>query len=64
MDFAAHIRERDGKEQSVAEHCKNVSEMAAEFAGKFDNAEAARQIGLLHKVGWKKLLICINVHFR
>lgn len=49
--YAAHIRESDGKEQSVAEHCKNVSEMAAEFAGKFGNAEIARQIGLFHDIG-------------
>ena len=50
-DYAAHIRESDGKEQSVAEHCKNVSNLAAEFADKFENAEVARQIGLLHDIG-------------
>ena len=51
MNFAAHIRESDGKEQSVAEHCTNVSEIAAEFAGKFGNADVARQIGLFHDIG-------------
>ena len=25
MDFTAHIRESDGMEQSVTEHCRNVA---------------------------------------
>ena len=49
--FAAHIRENDQKEQTVEEHCRNVAELAATFAGKFGNAEFARQVGLVHDIG-------------
>ena len=28
MDFTAHIRESDGMEQSVTEHCRNVAALA------------------------------------
>ena len=31
MDFTAHIRESDGMEQSVTEHCRNVAALAESY---------------------------------
>ena len=44
MEIAAHIRETDGREQSVAEHAKGVATLAvwrSRFAGQFRETAGA-----------------------
>ncbi len=48
--YLAH-RSEDGREQSILEHAKNVSELCAEFAAPFGAEELAKQIGLAHDIG-------------
>ncbi|MCI1956455.1 MAG: CRISPR-associated helicase Cas3' [Oscillospiraceae bacterium] len=48
--FAAHIRE-DGTVQTVAEHLKNVAELAKRFAEPFGAGDMAYQCGLAHDIG-------------
>ncbi len=51
MVFAAHIREKDAKVQTVAEHCKNVSEIARKFGRRIGIGSICEISGLLHDIG-------------
>jgi len=47
----AHIRERDGGEQSLLEHSENVRRLCSEAARKVGLARLAELIGLMHDMG-------------
>lgn len=49
--YIAHISADGQRKQTLAEHEKNVAELAAGFAAVFGRAEEARQIGLAHDMG-------------
>lgn len=49
--YIAHIRESDGKIQSVQEHLLQVSELAGQFGKKVGIENLARLAGLLHDLG-------------
>ena len=49
--FTAHIRENDKKVQSVSEHSRSVSDLAAEFLRTSSLSEVGRLAGLLHDAG-------------
>lgn len=51
MQFLAHYRESDDKEQSVEAHLKEVSIISGSFTGKIGLASIGRLIGLLHDLG-------------
>lgn len=51
MEFAAHIRQKDGSVQTVAEHCKNVSEIARKFGSQIGIGSICEISGLLHDMG-------------
>lgn len=51
MSFTAHIRETDGREQSVAEHSKGVSVLAKRYAASVGLEHMAELLGLLHDAG-------------
>lgn len=42
MDFTAHIRESDGMEQSVTEHCRNVAALAESYGESVGLGKLAR----------------------
>lgn len=50
MTYVAHISE-DGREQSIAEHLRNVSATAGKFAEPFGAGKYAEMIGLAHDIG-------------
>lgn len=50
-NFDAHISEDRLRRQSVAEHCKNVAELAAAFAAHFGAEDCGRAAGLWHDIG-------------
>ena len=47
----AHIRRADGAEQSLEEHCRNVSRLCERAAAPLGLAKTARLLGLLHDMG-------------
>ena len=47
----AHIREYDKKEQSVYDHCHNVGDLCAEYAGPLGAENIGKLQGLLHDIG-------------
>lgn len=50
--FTAHIDKNDSsRKQTVAEHCLNTAQRAAEYAGKLNLSGTARLQGLLHDMG-------------
>ena len=51
MEFAAHIRKNDDSVQTVAEHCKNVSEIARKFGSQIGIGSICEISGLLHDIG-------------
>lgn len=51
MAFAAHIRQTDGKEQTVAEHVKGVAALSKKYAANLDVEHLAVLQGLLHDAG-------------
>lgn len=51
MGFAAHIREKDGQFQTVAEHCENVSEIARRYGERIGISTICEIAGLLHDIG-------------
>ncbi len=51
MEFAAHIRPKDNGIQTVAEHCKNVSEIARKFGSQIGIGSICEISGLLHDIG-------------
>lgn len=51
MEFAAHIRQKDSCVQTVAEHCKNVSEIARKFGGSIGIETICGIAGRLHDIG-------------
>ena len=51
MEFAAHIRQKDDSVQTVAEHCKNVSEIARKFGNRIGIGSICEISGLLHDIG-------------
>ncbi|MGN0692366.1 MAG: CRISPR-associated helicase Cas3' [Oscillospiraceae bacterium] len=51
MEMTAHIRETDGKEQSVFSHLEQTAALAEGYAGKIGMESFARLQGLLHDVG-------------
>ena len=48
--YVAHISE-DGRSESVDEHCRNVADLAAEFASVFTDSEQGRLVGFYHDYG-------------
>lgn len=50
-EFYAKSREPDGKQETVYEHCKKVSQKAAEYGAPLGIAEEARVTGLYHDFG-------------
>ncbi len=58
MEFAAHIRQKDNNVQTVAEHCKNVSEIARKFGSQIGIGSICEISGLLHDIG--KLIYKFN----
>ncbi len=51
MEFAAHIRQKDNNVQTVAEHCKNVSEITRKFGSQIGIGSICEISGLLHDIG-------------
>ncbi|MFR6495138.1 MAG: hypothetical protein ACLUOF_00930 [Ruminococcus sp.] len=51
MDFTAHIRESDGMEQSVTEHCRNVAALAESYGESVGLGKLARLQGIFHDAG-------------
>ncbi len=51
MEFIAHRREKDNKNQSVTEHLYGVAKWAAQFMQKIGLSEIGELIGLLHDLG-------------
>ena len=49
--YIAHIRESDGRIQTVEEHLTGVAELARAYGAKFGFGEFCELIGLLHDVG-------------
>lgn len=49
--FIAHIREVDGKEQTILEHLTGTEELCRKFAGAFHNGNFAAYCGRLHDIG-------------
>lgn len=47
----AHIREVDGKDQSLTDHLQETSKFAGQFAGKIGLQEIGEIIGLFHDLG-------------
>ncbi len=62
MEFAAHIRQKDDSVQTVAEHCKNVSEIARKFGSLIGIGSICEISGLLHDLG--KLINKFNDYIR
>ena len=48
--YTAHVRS-DGTEQSIKDHCENVSEIAGMFAKPLQLPELARLCGQMHDIG-------------
>lgn len=51
MEIAAHIRETDGREQSVAEHAKGVATLAERYGAVVSLGNFGRLLGLFHDAG-------------
>ena len=51
MTFTAHIRETDGKEQTVAEHARGVAVLSKTYAAEIGLENLAVLQGLLHDAG-------------
>lgn len=49
--YIAHIREADGKVQTVEEHLIGVAKLAGEYGAKIGFGEVCELMGLLHDVG-------------
>lgn len=62
MKFAAHIRQKDNRVQTVAEHCKNVSVLARKFGLSIGIPFICEILGLLHDIG--KLIKKFNEYIR
>lgn len=67
LEFIAHIRELDGKKQSVFEHCSSVSSLAKDYA-KDEFKSIVSLTGLYHDIGkyavtFQKRLYGSNVRF-
>ena len=62
MKFAAHIRQKDDRVQTVAEHCKNVSVLARKFGLAIGIPFICEILGLLHDIG--KLIKKFNEYIR
>lgn len=50
-EYIAHRRKKDGKNQTLSEHLKEVSELAGKFASKVGLGKHGELIGLLHDIG-------------
>ncbi|WP_019153453.1 CRISPR-associated helicase/endonuclease Cas3 [Robertmurraya massiliosenegalensis] len=51
MEYIAHIREKDGKIQTVREHLDEVRQLCEQFGGKIGLQHLAGLTGLLHDLG-------------
>jgi CRISPR-associated helicase Cas3/CRISPR-associated endonuclease Cas3-HD len=51
MNYIAHRRESDGKEQTVAEHLEGVACYSRQFASKLGLEDIGELLGLLHDLG-------------
>lgn len=51
MNYIAHIRERDGKIQTVQEHLEEVRRLSEQFGEKIGVKHLAGLAGLLHDLG-------------
>ncbi len=49
--YIAHIRESDGKIQTVSEHLLETAEFAGKYAGKIGFKDEGFLLGLLHDFG-------------
>ena len=49
--YIAHIRESDGKEQTLSSHCRNVAALCSRGAVIVGLAKMAELIGLMHDMG-------------
>lgn len=49
--YIAHIRESDGKEQTLSSHCRNVAALCSRGAEIVGLSKLARLIGLMHDMG-------------
>jgi len=49
--FIAHIREEDGKVQSLSQHLWGTAELAEHFASKIGLGQQGKIVGLLHDMG-------------
>ena len=49
--YIAHIRESDGKEQTLSSHCRNVAALCSRGAAIVGLSKLARLIGLMHDMG-------------
>lgn len=50
-EIVAHLRKKDNKSQSLADHLNEVSKLAREFTGKIGLREVGEILGLLHDFG-------------
>lgn len=62
MEFAAHIRNIDGKVQTVKEHCLGVAVLSEKYADKLGLSSLARLQGIFHDAG--KLTSDFNMYVR
>jgi len=51
MEYVAHVRESDGKKQSLLNHLEGVAERASRFSSKIGLGEQGILVGLLHDLG-------------
>ena len=49
--YIAHIRESDGKEQTLSSHCRNVAALCSRGAEIVGLSKLAELIGLTHDMG-------------
>lgn len=62
MELIAHIRLKDRKEQTTAEHCLQTAELAAQYGRVLGLSASARLAGVLHDIG--KLTSDFNEYIR
>ncbi len=50
-NYIAHVRKHDGKQQSLQEHLRSVSNLTSIFTSKFELTQTGKILGLLHDLG-------------
>lgn len=51
MEYTAHIRETDGREQTVGEHTEGVKKLSVMFAESYGVSAIAAVAALVHDIG-------------